>query len=297
MVGRASRTVTALFGVTTLALAGCGPPEGVDGDLVGGWAALPEPVLMVPEAGVCHPTQYEPTARLGTYYVPVACTERHVFETAYVGTFAGEAAERRTPPAPGTSQWHDAYRECDQEAAGYLGADFRYGQLWLGVAVPTVQAWQAGARWFRCDVVQTGNAHRRTIQPESIRGALSGPSELRLGCATVTELVGDVLRTDPVDCAEPHEAEFVGVWHSDQSLRPDGVRWLRVHRACRELVAEYVGVPVDPDLPLRTGTYAEPGSDEDWDNGDRGIRCYLWLDGAELTESLAGAGEAGLPIQ
>lgn len=43
MVGRASRTVTALFGVTTLALAGCGPPEGVDGDLVGGWAALPEP--------------------------------------------------------------------------------------------------------------------------------------------------------------------------------------------------------------------------------------------------------------
>jgi hypothetical protein len=72
--------------------------------------------------------------------------------------------------------------------------------------------------------------------------------------------------------------------------------WAGVHRACRELVAEYAGVPVDGDLPFRTGTYVDPIFDEDWDNGDRGFRCHLWLEDAELTESLKDAGPDALPV-
>ena len=40
-----------------------------------------------------------------------------------------------------------------------------------------------------------------------------------------------------------------------------------------------------------------PGGEDVWKLGDRGVRCYLWLDAAELTASLKGKGDKGLPVQ
>ena len=34
-----------------------------------------------------------------------------------------------------------------------------------------------------------------------------------------------------------------------------------------------------------------------WAQGDRAVRCYLWLDGSALMSSLKGKGTAGLPVQ
>ncbi len=48
---------------------------------------------------------------------------------------------------------------------------------------------------------------------------------------------------------------------------------------------------------LGTGVISLPGDDDVWALGDRGVRCYLWLDGSALTGTLKGKGTAGLPIQ
>jgi hypothetical protein len=105
---------------------------------------------------------------------------------------------------------------------------------------------------------------------------------------------------DPVACSEPHDAEFVGVFSSTASEYPaddDDAAWRRIHEGCLSLVAEYVDVPDDGDLPFRSGTVAVPMELADWDNGDRGFRCHLWLDGDDVDESLAGAGPDALPIR
>lgn len=284
-------------GAMGLLLAGCTPPEGIDGDLVSAWGAMPEPVGFVPDPGVCHDTDYQESASL-LDYEPVDCAAPHRTETVYVGAFEGEAAERVSPPEPGTAGWRDAFGQCEDGAAEYLGADFRYGPLWLGVTVPTATAWEGGARWLRCDVVELETSQREG----SLAGALSGSSDLRLGCFTaeVDDQEGWVEALDPVPCDEPHDTEFVGVWRSPDASYPNednDSAWQRIHQGCRERVAEFADVPVDEDLLFRTGTIAVPMEPEDWDNGDRGIRCYLWLDGFETDQSLQGAGPEGLPIR
>jgi hypothetical protein len=293
----------ATTGLAGLLLAGCAVPEGIDGDLVGGWAAMPGPVAFVPEVGTCHLGDYQPTGALADYD-PVDCTRPHVTETVHVGAFTGEAGERDAPPEAGSSTWRRAYAECDEAATEYLGADFRHGRLWLGVTVPSPEAWTGGSRWFRCEVVEFEDVILfGRIRRDSLAGALAEDSSLRLGCFDVTTAEDDeeqIERMAPIGCDEPHHAEFVGVWRAPDGpyLAGDNAQAAnQVHQGCREQVAEYVDVPVDGDLPFRTGTIADWMDEVDWTNGDRGFRCYLWLSGEEITGSLKGAGTSGLPVR
>lgn len=296
MSRRFGLALAALLISTTVA--GCGLPNGLDGDLVDGWVEMPEPEHPVPEAGVCHVSEYQRSVRMHLYN-PVSCDDDHQVETVYVGFFEGEIAERATPPEPGTSQWRVGYKECDSAAAEYLGADFRHGWLWLGLVVPTEAAWNGGARWFRCDLEETRRTmHWRPMWPGSRRDALTSPSKLMRGCFDAEPIDGEGrVELGPVDCGVPHNAEFVGVWRSGFNSYPTGSReFNQVHAGCREQVAEYVGLPVDDELPYRTGTIFDHIGEEDWENGDRAFRCYLWLEDAEFTESLKDAGPSALPV-
>jgi hypothetical protein len=289
-------------GVASLALAGCTLPDSIDGDLTGGWTEMGEPVGFVPEVGTCHTEEHTTESTLEAYD-PVDCAEEHVTEIVHVGEFGEGASGRATPPSTGSAEWRDAFAACEDGAADYLGADYRFARLWLGVVVPSTEAWEGGARWFRCDVIEYEDAILfDSPRSGSLAGALAEESsELRLGCFEV-ELDDDdeIERMDPVGCDEPHHAEFVGVWQAPDVPYLDGDNEdsaNRVHGGCREQVAEYVDLPVDGDLPFRTGTIADWMDEEDWDNGDRGFRCYLWLSGEELTGSLRGAGPDGLPVR
>lgn len=290
----AAGAMAAVFGS-----AGCALPAGVDGDLAAGWGPMPEPEQMVPEVGMCHNRDHRQTVELGIYYQPRDCSEPHQVETVYVGEFTGEVADRDLPPNSGTTIWREAYQECDGGAAAYLGADFRHGRLWLGVAVPTRVAWEAGARWFSCELVERrNNYHTALWQEGDRRGALAaGASALSYGCMEVHE-DDDSWDLWHIDCSEPHEAEFVGVWHAAGDRYPTGDRAVNeVFDGCYERVAEHVGVPFDSQLRLRAGVAFDHIDEEDWDNGDRGFRCYLWVEGGQFTESLAGAGTTALPVR
>lgn len=308
MRGQARRlrmAALAAGGVATgLLVAGCATPEGIDGDLTDGWAAMAAPVGFVPDVGTCHLNEYQDSSTLAEY-APVSCDEPHVTEVVHVGEFTEGSAERATPPETGSDEWRGAFRGCEEGAEAYLGADFRYARLWLGVVVPSTQAWEGGSRWYRCDVVEfEDRIEFDRTRSGGLAGALADDSAgLRLGCFDVVLTDDDesIRRMDPVGCDEEHHAEFVGVWEApadggyldgDSQDSTD-----EVHAGCREVVAEYVDLPVDDDLAFRTGTIADWMDETDWDNGDHGYRCYLWLNGEELDGSLKDAGTDGMPVR
>lgn len=300
---RSRWTVAAVCGlVAVLSLSGCGNPGGVDGDLTDDWALMGEPTSFVPPADTCYTSGYSPFASL-TGFDPVDCADRHAAQTVYVGTFNGAAADRGTPPPKGSSEIRKAYAECDKQATSYLGGDFRYGRLWLGVVVPSSSGWNGGSRWFRCDLFEVSEVEDFgdvAYRQGSLRGALSGASPLRLGCYAVQAAsTGSIKTMTPVACQKAHNSEFVGVHRlADSAAYPKSdADWQKLHTGCRKEVARYVKVPDDADLKYRTGTVVVPNLEADWKDGNHGVRCYLYLKDAKFTRSLEGAGSKALPAK
>lgn len=285
--------------LATVLVSGCSAPAGVDGDIADDWRPIAEAKPFVPAAGVCMPTAYAELGYLSAYH-PVDCAGPHHTETAYVGMFAAGGA---APPAAGSPGRRAVYADCDRQAKAYLGDDWRTARLWLGVTVPNPKAWSGGARWYRCELAEldsvedNGEFRQRS---GSLKGALAAASApLRLGCYTVkVEKNGQIGTMTPVACSRPHRAEFVGV-----HTAPDDAAYPRTEQqreailnGCRAVLARFANVPNDAEIQYRSGTIWIPAEEDEWTAGNRGIRCYLWMDDRDLTRSLRNAGPAGLPV-
>lgn len=290
-------------GLAALALAaGCGNPDGTDGDLADDWPALAEPAGFTPEAGVCHLAAYAGSATRDAYE-EADCALRHRTETVHVGAYDGPAAAADAPPEADSAAGRAAYRTCDEKTTAYVGGAWRTARLWIGVTAPTAAGWRGGSRWYRCEVLEIGSVEDDggpVLRTGSLRDALRSPSSpLRLTCYAVTTGKSGAIDTMPkASCSAKHNAEFVGVWDAGDLPYPEkDATWRKFHDGCRGLIARYAGVPDDGDLPYRTGVVSLPGGADVWDQGDHRVRCYLWLDGAALTAPLRGAGPAELPVQ
>ena len=285
-----------------LLLAGCANPGGVDGDLTNDWAPMSAPTGFVPESETCHLANFATVGPRGTYE-EVDCKLKHRTETVHVGRYPDPAAEADAPPAAGSAGAREAYRICDQKTTAYVGGPWRAARLWVGVTRPTPAAWTGGARWFRCEVLEISSIEDDgglVMRSGSLRNALrETDSPLRLGCYAIGMNADGGIATMPAaPCAAGHNAEFVGIWYAEDLPYPtQDKQWVPFHDGCRDLIAGYVGVPDDQDLPFRTGVVSLPGGEDVWALGDRGVRCYLWVDGATLTTSLKGKGAASLPIR
>lgn len=294
--------VTAALILLAVLAGGCGNPGGVDGVLVDDWGVIGAPTGFQPAPDTCHLANFAPIGTRATYE-EVDCELRHRTETVYVGTYESPAAEADTPPAEGSAGARAAYRTCDEQTTDYVGGPWRTGRLWIGVTHPSAAAWTGGARWFRCEVLEISSIEDEgdlVLRPGSVKDALrSSASALRLTCYAIElDKAGQIAKMPAASCAAKHNAEFVGVWDAGDRAHPKkGGSWAAFHDGCRTLIARYVDVPDDKDLQFRTGVVSLPGGEDVWALGDRGVRCYLWLDGAELTSSAKGKGGDLLPIQ
>lgn len=295
--------VAVALSLLTLASAGgCGNPAGVDGDLTDGWAAIGVPIGFTPTAGTCHLANFATSAPRATYE-EVDCKLKHRTETAYVGSYPNPAAQAADPPAPDSAGARAAYRICDAKTTAYVGRPWRTAQLWIGVTQPTRAAWAGGARWFRCEVLVSSSVEDDgglVQRVGSLRNALTEPaSPLLLTCYNVLlDKKGKIGTMPDSPCSAKHNAEFVGVWEARDSGYPATAKqWDEFHTGCRGLISAYVGVPNDDDLQFRAGVISLPGGEDVWTLGDRGVRCYLWLDGTTRTASLKGKGDRGMPVQ
>jgi hypothetical protein len=293
-------SVLVLAGVAGLVLAGCGRPAGIDGLLVDDWAAMAEPLPFVPPIGVCHPGDLAKTAPLSSFN-PVDCGSPHRIETVHVGTFTGVVAEQVGPPPEASPEIRAAFGECDGKAREYVGNEWRGGRLRLGVASPSPQAWTGGARWFRCDMAELstidedGDVVSRTA---SLRNALASPSSLRLGCYSVQPgPARSRVAMSAVDCGREHNGEFVGVWQApDIGYPTKDADWVRFYAECRKLLARYVRAPNDVNLQFRADVVVLPAGRAQWQDGNRGVRCYLWIGDRRISRSVQGAGIGALPM-
>ncbi|NUT32816.1 MAG: septum formation family protein [Hamadaea sp.] len=275
----------ALAGAAALALAGCGLPEGVDGKLTDGWAAIAEPKGFTPEAGTCH-TSYAETAYLSSYK-PVDCTTSHKSETVYVGTAEGLSSV----PRKGTSEYVKLAQTCETKVNEFLGADWHDGKVWFGLTFPSVATWLGGAHWYRCEVVELEEVFGDDVaRTSSLKGALAAGSPTRLGCFTYTSGKSPA----PVACTARHNAEYVGsvaVGSYAAAKSRNGMI-----KACHQKIAAYVGMKYDGNMKYRVGTFWDPMTETEFDNGDHKVRCYAWFSPDYKTKSIKGAGSKALPI-
>ncbi|MFX0591490.1 septum formation family protein [Melissospora conviva] len=273
--------------LAALLTAGCAPP-GVDGDLVDDWPVVAEPQSWSPVAGECHPAAYWGENSLAKY-TPVSCDESHSWETFHVGTLP---AERVTLPPAGGVDRAAVFKECSAEADKFLGGDWRDARLSLQVLYPTKEAWSGGARWFRCELANI-DIEFPVNRRESLRDSLAGSAPaLARGCYTRE---GD--NFEPIACDKPHNYEYVGTWFAEPSMEYADLlrRASRIHRECRSLVAKFAKVPDDAAINARTGTQLLLPRRQEWDEGDRGVGCMLFLS-RTLHRSMKDAGTKGLPI-
>ncbi|GGM03060.1 septum formation family protein [Micromonospora yangpuensis] len=290
------RWLGALALAGTVVLGGCLPAHGGDGDLTDDWPALREPQLFVPAAGACLP-RISVVAQASTYDT-VDCSRPHLAEAIHVGSFVADEVTDDTRPEPGSPALRTARGECDLRVREVLGGDWRSARLTLNIAVPSTSAWRAGARWFRCDLSETDSIDntRPVNRVGSLRGALLGDSPLAHRCFDPKLIGGNLNYMAPVLCTEPHRAEFVGVYvEKDMSWAAFSKANAQVHRRCMSLIAAFAAVPNNNELPYRAGSIFYPPSQREWEEGDRGVRCFLWSDDRKLTRSMRDAGPKGLP--
>ncbi len=292
----------AAVGAVLLLAAGCGRPPGVDGDLTNGWGAMVPATGFEPKSQTCHGANFSSVGVRGAYEV-LDCKLQHRTETVFVGAYAAPAADANDPPTPGSAGAKVSYEVCDQQTSAYVGGSWRNARLWIGVVHPSPAAWSGGARWFRCEVLELGSVEDDggvVQRAGSLRNALAGgSSDLMLTCYAIQlDKAGVIAKMPGISCQKAHNAEFVGIWQATDLPYPkNNADWVKFHDGCRDLIASYANLPADKDLQYRTGVVSLPGGVDVWGQGDYGVRCYLWLDGAKLTNSLKGAGVKSLPVQ
>ena len=280
------RWVAALAGVLTLALAGCADlPSGVDGDLTNGWAAPSAAQQFRPAAAQCHPDVVEQ----GTIddYAPVACRGPHVAETVAIADL---------PDLPAGQRKGRAFRECSKRVTTFLGGDWRTGWLVLQPVLPSPQAWAGGARWYRCDLVETSPVDGDLVRRSgSLKGSLAGAGKVRMTCADPSVAGERVAAMRPVACAKAHTAEFAGIFESRRSSVA-ALTASEMEKGCHRAIAKFTGIPADNSVRNRVGWLGFPPDDASWKLGDRAVRCFLWLNGERMTGTYKNAGTRKLKI-
>jgi hypothetical protein len=298
---RGNRVVAVVLGAAAaLMIAGCGGrPPGVDGNLTNNWPAMPEAKLPVPADHACYALS-DPAPGVSKLPPTVDCGTQHNVETIHVGMLTGGDAKADAPPPDGSPVQQHAYTDCSNAAKDFVGDDWRNGRIGLDLVMPTSGQWDAEARWYRCDLVEFKDLDSYDVlnRSASLKGTLTGARPVGLGCFKATTKGEDIDTMAPVDCATGHNTEYAGIWEAPAGAYPADASQREKTQldGCRGVIATFAGIPNDDKLRYRVGQITYGFGKADWDLGNRGVRCYIWMDTKTLTKSLKGAGVAGLPI-
>lgn len=251
------------------ALSGCtGNPLGTDGP--GDGSGGPGVDVSAPEVGACRAIDVAVVEQETDDTEPVACTEPHTAQTFHVGTFAEDAAyDDERLGAQVTDQ-------CRPRFARFTGATpslaMRSVVTWAWWR-PSEEAWEAGARWFRCDVVGGSAASERLVGlPRTAKGLLLGiPAPRWMLCADGAT----VAQAPRVPCTEPHTWRAVSAVAVGKPKDPwPGSRLVEVRS--RDFCSDWVGAWSNYALDYEYA-YTWFGKD-DWSAGNRLSVCWAKTD-------------------
>jgi hypothetical protein len=258
----------AVSAVAVAVLAACTPAdEGEDREEERAVAVDP------PRVGECRVLAPADIAKPSNASPVVGCAEPHTAETFLVGTLETAADEAGwDDPALGAAV-HD---RCRKRWVRFVGADaslaLRTLLDWAWFR-PTEEQWDAGARWFRCDVVGgTATSARLPALPRTTAGVLLGrPDDRWLACVDGPAVAG----SPRVPCSEPHTwraVTTVVVGEDDEPYPGDRLVEVVSRDFCRESVLAWLDYPLEYDFGYTWFHRAE------WERGNRRSICWARTD-------------------
>jgi hypothetical protein len=224
---------------------------------------------VAPDVGACRMLSATDVAQPSNATPTVPCRDRHTAETFAVGPLPGRFA---------TTSYDDeglaayAYRTCSEKFIRFTGADeslaMRTILSWAWFR-PSQHAWDAGARWYRCDVIGGGDQTRAYVDlPTEAKGLLLGrPADALMVCAQGATVSGSV----KVPCSEKHDWRAVTtivVGEPGDPYPGDRVVQSRTRDFCSKSVGAFLDYPVDYDFGY--SWFHEP----EWKSGNRRSVCW-----------------------
>jgi hypothetical protein len=255
--------VAALVLAAALALAGCGD------------AAAPTDEKP-PELGACRVLTPDDVAKPSDTSEAVDCAEPHTAETYAVGQLP-ESFDDVDYDDEDLGAW--AYTTCSKAFIDFLGADeslvMRTVVSWAWFR-PSEDAWDDGARWYRCDVVGGGEQSKEYVElPTTAKGLLLGrPKDRWMVCADGPTVSGSV----KVACTEPHQWRAVttisltSLGGAKDDYPGDRLVEVTTRDFCSTSVGAWLNYPVDYDFGYTWFHEAE------WDAGNRRSVCWTKTD-------------------
>jgi hypothetical protein len=205
----------------------------------------------------------------------VDCAKAHLFES--VGSQSLTAEFGPAAAFPVDAAWIKLVQDkCTPLATGFMGGRYDpFGRYTVGALKPSRPGWRNGDRALRCGLqvlTRSGELYRVPGDAKSQDQADVHPPGTCLGINGVD--VGD-----PVDCAQPHAVEVVGVVDLavafPESDYPDEAKQDEAAGpACTKLAADYAGGP-DVVAQKKLTVYWDTLKQESWKAGTRKVDCKL----------------------
>ena len=226
-----------------------------------------------PDVGACRVLAPDDVAQASNDTEAVACDQPHTAQTYAVETLPAQFAHAAYDDAKVAAY---AYRTCSREFVGFIGADeslaMRTVLSWVWFR-PSSSAWDAGARWYRCDVIGGGDQARSFVDlPTTAKGLLLGrPKDRWMVCAQGATVSG----AGKVPCDQKHDWRAVTTivlgsagdpYPGDQAVQS------RTRDFCSKSVGAWLDYPVDYDFGYSWFHQAE------WDAGNRRSVCWARTD-------------------
>jgi hypothetical protein len=222
-----------------------------------------------PELGACRMLTPDEVAEPSNATRTVDCSEPHTAQTFAVGEL---------PSTFEAADYHDdamgeyAYQTCSTKFQRFLGADeslvMRTVVSWAWFR-PSEEAWDKGARWYRCDIVGGGEQSEEYAElPETAEGLLSGrPKDTWMVC-----VAGDAVAGSPkIPCSETHgwrAVTTIKLGELEDAYPGDRAVEVTTRDFCSDSVGAWLNYPIDYDFAYTWFHEAE------WQAGNRRSVCW-----------------------
>ena len=235
-----------------------------------------EPVgpISAPALGACRVLTPDDIQEPSNASEVVDCKQTHTSETFSVGTFPEDLTADADIENADLGGY--VYKTCNKRFQAFLGGDestaMRSTLTWAWFR-PSKDAWDQGARWYRCDVVGGGEQSKSFVNlPATAKGLLlDTPADRWMTCVDGPTVSGSV----KISCSEPHTWRAVTTIKLGQPEDPypgDRVAQVRTRDFCSGSVGAWLNYPVDYEFGY---TYFH---EAEWEAGNRRSICWARTD-------------------
>jgi len=164
-----------------------------------------------PAVGACHDLAYVDAVAPTTQSPDLPCDDGHTAETFHVGRLNTLTDGHLAAVDSGRVQRQVA-KACPARLSSYVGGDaddLRLSMLRAVWFTPSVEASDAGANWFRCDVIEVAGDQQLATLTGSLKGVLDSDRAERVAmCGTDKPDAADFRR---LPCGEEHTWRAIAV--------------------------------------------------------------------------------------